>query len=64
MLFFLLVEEDIKAELAAEGNQKKIWDKIIPGKWPLAWQHQADQAYTLAQVYIGRQQMLKLTLNQ
>lgn len=26
------VEEDIKAELAAEGKPEKIWDKIIPGK--------------------------------
>ena len=25
-------EEDIKAELAAEGKPEKIWDKIIPGK--------------------------------
>ena len=26
------VEEDIKAELAAEGKPEKIWDKIVPGK--------------------------------
>ena len=26
------VEEDIKAELKAEGKPEKIWDKIIPGK--------------------------------
>ncbi|MEM9410059.1 MAG: translation elongation factor Ts [Planctomycetota bacterium] len=26
------VEEDIKAELAAEGKPEKIWDKILPGK--------------------------------
>jgi len=26
------VEEDIKAELTAEGKPEKIWDKIIPGK--------------------------------
>lgn len=26
------VEEEIKAELAAEGKPEKIWDKIIPGK--------------------------------
>ena len=26
------VEEDIKAELNAEGKPEKIWDKIIPGK--------------------------------
>lgn len=25
-------EEDIKAELAAEGKPEKIWDKILPGK--------------------------------
>ncbi len=25
-------EEDIKAELAAEGKPEKIWDKIVPGK--------------------------------
>lgn len=26
------VEEDIKAELAAEGKPEKIWDRIVPGK--------------------------------
>ena len=26
------VEEDLKAELAAEGKPEKIWDKILPGK--------------------------------
>lgn len=26
------VEEDIKAELKAEGKPEKIWDKIVPGK--------------------------------
>ena len=25
-------EEDIKAELAAEGKPEKIWDRIVPGK--------------------------------
>jgi elongation factor Ts len=25
-------EEDIKAELKAEGKPEKIWDKILPGK--------------------------------
>ena len=48
-------EEDIKAELAAEGKPEKIWDKIIPGKMDrfLLDNTQVDQAYTLlAQVYI------------
>ena len=26
------VEEEIKAELKAEGKPEKIWDKIVPGK--------------------------------
>ena len=26
------VEDDIKAELKAEGKPEKIWDKIVPGK--------------------------------
>ena len=48
-------EEDIKAELAAEGKPEKIWDKIIPGKMDrfLLDNTKVDQAYTLlAQVYI------------
>ncbi len=48
-------EEDIKAELAAEGKPEKIWDKIIPGKMSrfLLDNTQVDQQYTLlAQVYI------------
>ena len=48
-------EEDIKAELAAEGKPEKIWDKIIPGKMDrfMLDNTQVDQAYTLlAQVYI------------
>ncbi|KHD40071.1 translation elongation factor Ts [Streptococcus uberis] len=48
-------EEDIKAELAAEGKPEKIWDKIIPGKMDrfMLDNTKVDQAYTLlAQVYI------------
>ena len=48
-------EEDIKAELAAEGKPEKIWDKIIPGKMDRFFldNTKVDQAYTLlAQVYI------------
>ena len=48
-------EEDIKAELAAEGKPEKIWDKIIPGKMDrfILDNTKVDQAYTLlAQVYI------------
>lgn len=48
-------EENIKAELTAEGKPEKIWDKIIPGKLDrfLLDNTQVDQAYTLlAQVYI------------
>ena len=48
-------EEDIKAELKAEGKPEKIWDKIIPGKidrFKLD-NTKVDQEYTLlAQVYI------------
>ncbi|MGT2933715.1 translation elongation factor Ts [Streptococcus catagoni] len=48
-------EEDIKAELAAEGKPEKIWDKIIPGKMDrfMLDNTKVDQAYTLlSQVYI------------
>ena len=48
-------EENIKAELAAEGKPEKIWDKIIPGKMDrfMLDNTKVDQAYTLlAQVYI------------
>jgi len=48
-------EEDIKAELAAEGKPEKIWDKIIPGKMDRFFldNTKVDQSYTLlAQVYI------------
>ncbi|MET3558261.1 elongation factor Ts [Streptococcus rupicaprae] len=48
-------EEDIKAELAAEGKPEQIWGKILPGKLDrfLLDNTQVDQAYTLlAQVYI------------
>ena len=48
-------EEDIKAELKAEGKPEKIWDKIIPGKMArfMLDNTQVDQAYTLlSQVYI------------
>ncbi|MFU2222738.1 translation elongation factor Ts [Streptococcus pluranimalium] len=48
-------EEDIKAELAAEGKPEKIWDKIIPGKMDrfMLDNTKVDQQYTLlAQVYI------------
>ncbi|MGE9835219.1 translation elongation factor Ts [Streptococcus orisratti] len=48
-------EEDIKAELKAEGKPEKIWDKIIPGKMDrfMLDNTKVDQAYTLlAQVYI------------
>ncbi|HGC8938127.1 TPA: translation elongation factor Ts [Streptococcus agalactiae] len=48
-------EEDIKAELAAEGKPEKIWDKIVPGKMDrfMLDNTKVDQEYTLlAQVYI------------
>jgi elongation factor Ts len=48
-------EEDIKAELKAEGKPEKIWDKIIPGKMArfMLDNTKVDQQYTLlAQVYI------------
>lgn len=48
-------EEDIKAELAAEGKPEKIWDKIIPGKMNrfMLDNTKVDQEFTLlAQVYI------------
>ena len=48
-------EEDIKAELKAEGKPEKIWDKIIPGKMDrfMLDNTKVDQQYTLlAQVYI------------
>lgn len=48
-------EEDIKAELAAEGKPEKIWDKIVPGKLArfMLDNTKVDQEYTLlAQVYI------------
>ncbi|MGT2908230.1 translation elongation factor Ts [Streptococcus dentiloxodontae] len=48
-------EEDIKAELKAEGKPEKIWDKIIPGKLDRFFldNTKVDQQYTLlAQVYI------------
>ncbi|EFQ58315.1 translation elongation factor Ts [Streptococcus downei] len=48
-------EEDIKAELKAEGKPEKIWDKIIPGKMDRFKldNTKVDQEYTLlAQVYI------------
>ncbi|MGZ7204958.1 translation elongation factor Ts, partial [Streptococcus pyogenes] len=48
-------EENIKAELAAEGKPEKIWDKILPGKMDrfMLDNTKVDQAYTLlAQVYI------------
>ncbi|WP_438837884.1 translation elongation factor Ts [Streptococcus pluranimalium] len=48
-------EEEIKAELAAEGKPEKIWDKIIPGKIDrfMLDNTKVDQQYTLlAQVYI------------
>lgn len=48
-------EEEIKAELAAEGKPEKIWDKIIPGKMDrfMLDNTKVDQQYTLlAQVYI------------
>ena len=49
MLFFAQAEEDIKAELVAEGKPEKIWDKIIPGKMDrfLLDNTKVDQAYTL-----------------
>ncbi|MXQ49168.1 elongation factor Ts [Streptococcus pneumoniae] len=48
-------EEEIKAELAAEGKPEKIWDKIIPGKMDrfMLDNTKVDQQYTLlAQVNI------------
>ncbi|MFC3932835.1 translation elongation factor Ts [Streptococcus dentapri] len=48
-------QEDIKAELKAEGKPEKIWDKIIPGKMDrfMLDNTKVDQDYTLlAQVYI------------
>ncbi|ARS63412.1 translation elongation factor Ts [Streptococcus mutans] len=48
-------EEDIKAELKAEGKPEKIWDKIIPGKMARFFldNTKVDQQYTLlSQVYI------------
>lgn len=48
-------EEDIKAELVAEGKPEKIWDKIIPGKMNrfMLDNTKVDQEFTLlAQVYI------------
>lgn len=48
-------EEDIKAELKAEGKPEKIWDKIIPGKMGrfMLDNTKVDQQYTLlSQVYI------------
>ena len=48
-------EEDIKAELAAEGKPEQIWDKIIPGKMArfMLDNTQVDQQYTLlAQLYV------------
>ena len=48
-------EEDIKAELKAEGKPEKIWDKIIPGKMArfMLDNTKVDQDKTLlAQVYI------------
>lgn len=48
-------EENIKAELKAEGKPEQIWDKILPGKMDrfMLDNTQVDQAYTLlAQVYI------------
>lgn len=48
-------EEDIKAELKAEGKPEKIWDKIIPGKMArfMLDNTKVDQQYTLlSQVYI------------
>ncbi|CAM3110849.1 elongation factor Ts [Lactococcus hircilactis] len=47
--------EDIKAELAAEGKPEKIWDKIIPGKMARFFldNTKVDQEYTLlAQLYV------------
>ncbi|WP_019776322.1 translation elongation factor Ts [Streptococcus sobrinus] len=48
-------EEDIKADIKAEGKPEKIWDKIIPGKMDRFKldNTKVDQEYTLlAQVYI------------
>ena len=49
-------EEDIKAELKAEGKPRKIWDKIIPKQdQPFIWNPplKVDQENTLlAQFYI------------
>lgn len=43
------VEEDIKAELKAEGKPEKIWDKIVPGKLErfIADNTQIDQEHCL-----------------
>lgn len=43
------VEEDIKAELKAEGKPEKIWDKIVPGKLErfVADNTQIDQEHCL-----------------
>ena len=43
------VEEDIKAELKAEGKPEKIWDKIVPGKIErfIADNTQIDQEHCL-----------------
>lgn len=49
------VEEQLKAELAAEGKPEKIWDKILPGKLSkfVVDNTQIDQQYTLlAQLYV------------
>ena len=48
-------EEDIKAELKAEGKPEKIWDKIIPGKMArfMLDNTKVDQENTLlAQLYV------------
>lgn len=48
-------EEDIKAELKAEGKPEKIWDKILPGKLGrfILDNTKVDQEHTLlAQLYV------------
>ena len=50
-----LTDEDIKAELKAEGKPEKIWDKIIPGKMArfMLDNTKVDQENTLlAQLYV------------
>ena len=61
-------EADIKLNWLQKANQKKIWDKIIPGKMDrfMLDNTKVDQAYTLLHKCISWMiaRQLKLTLNQ